>query len=316
MNPPTSDDFSSECLETADDEAAMANRTRGKRGNVRPEAVRLIEPVEGPVQIRTERTLVSQVLGYRSSLEAILFHVGVRSSWTTGFLWLLWLLGVLIGFAVILDMIPIYFVWACLMMLPLPFVTFSLLSKDLVALLLMELDIYLITILQMVLFATATHYLHDNKLIFWYCYIPTLIVAPFVDGYPAKYRPLFSTLFFIGLLGIFLLWNAILIWKFHTMSPVRAHIGDNVTLALFYGRHLWTAHFSPDTFIVLKSSIRTFQETVNVSPRGIFREESKVAGRLKLSKATTYNSFGGPAPSSDAPRTAVGLQPRFLSAPQ
>jgi len=228
--------------------------------------------------------------------------MGVKDSISTGALWTLWLIGVCAGLLAVSGTIPPRFVWLAATMLPLPVVTFLLLSKDIVLELLTDWDFYIITLLQLVMAIHAANEIHDKRSFFWAFCLPTLGVAPLTDAYPGKYRPLFVQLYFSGLFTIFVAWNALLVFHFHKGHHLLMLIGDNVTLALFYIRPFWTALMHPNQLVLIRSVMCTAKEQISDETgsktdepyqRRILRTASgeRRSTRVRLARGSTSN-FG------------------------
>lgn len=238
--------------------------------------MRIMHPVDDSSSvIRTRRTVASKLFGEGSETEAVLFDIGVRHPTSTGVLWVLWLIGTCAGLLVLYSVLPPKCVGLSVLMLPLPLVTFLLLSKDLLMELLVEWDYYIINLLQLVMVAHAVHEVQDVRSVFWAFCLPTLLVAPLTDAYPAKYRALFVQLYFIGLSTIFVAWLVLLTFQFHRGRTVLMHIGDNATLALFYIRPIWSTLKYPDLLVLLKCGMETHREEV---------AQTVQDGQLKISK--------------------------------
>jgi len=232
-----------------------------------PVSHRVIYCDMGPCDISTRKTIASLLLGEGSSTEEYLFSMGVRNRYAQGVLWGMWLVGATIGLFAVAAAIPVGFVWASLLMLPLPVVTVMLLSVELVWQLAASMDLYIIYILQFALFVDGIYYCNaDLRRIFWYCYMPTLFASGLVDAYPAKYRALFAKLFFSSSLCILAIWNCFLVFKWEVfgshaklvnISFLLHHLSDQLTLGVFYGRHLFCSILWPDYFVLIKADVRT-----------------------------------------------------------
>lgn len=221
----------------------------------------------GPCDISTRKTIASLLLGEGSSTEEYLFSMGVRNRYAQGVLWGMWFVGAFIGLFAVAAAIPVGFVWASLLMLPLPVVTVMLLSVELVWQLAASMDLYIIYILQFALLVDGIYYCNaDSRRIFWYCYVPTLFASGLVDAYPAKYRALFAKLFFSSSLCILAIWNFFLVFKWEVfgshaklvnISFTLHHLSDQLTLGVFYSRHLFCSILWPDYFVLIKADVRT-----------------------------------------------------------
>merc|ERR1719277_2701066 len=139
--------------------------------------IRMIESVKEARHVRTDRSIASLFLGYHSRAEHMLFVIGVKNEISTGILWSLWFLGSFGGLLVVAGFLPKACIWISLLMLPLPTVAFLLLSKDLVCEILEEIDFYVVSILQTMLFLTALHRVRDQNAVFWISFYPTMMVS-------------------------------------------------------------------------------------------------------------------------------------------
>lgn len=236
-----------------------------------------------PCDISTRKTVASLLLGEGSKTEEHLFHMGVRSHHAQGVLWGMWFVGAAIGLFAVADAIPVGFVWASLFMLPLPVVTIMLLSVDLVCQLAASMDMYIIYILQFALLVDGIYYCNaDLRRIFWYCYVATLFASGLVDAYPAKYRALFAKLFFSSALCILAIWNFFLVFKWEVfgshaklvnISFTLHHLSDQLTLGVFYSRHLFCSILWPDHFVLIKADVRT-------GLRSVYRKDTEDSAGL------------------------------------
>mmetsp|Transcript_79108 Transcript_79108/g.219838 ORF Transcript_79108/g.219838 Transcript_79108/m.219838 type:complete len:337 (+) Transcript_79108:102-1112(+) len=284
---------------------------------VRPFAsckMRIIEPTMHPCVVRTDATMAAMFLGAYSRAEAWLFDLGARQSRSTGLLWLLWFLGVSIGLLVLADVLPAVCVGGCSLALPLPAVAFALLSRDLVSKVVLEVEFYIINVLQAVLVTHALMRLTllveqghwDSKCIAIVCHIPSMLVSGLMDAYPAKYRAVFEILFFTGSIYVLLAWNALIIFKHSSLGPVTSQIGDNLTLLLFYLRHIWIAVKSPNALVVVHSSVSTRHEVLNMPEigqgGGVTFSRKKIGGRKRV--LSSYSNLAAVGESMTSPRTA------------
>lgn len=220
-----------------------------------------------PCDVSTRKTIASLLLGEGSSTEEYLFHMGIKNRYAQGVLWGMWSVGAIAGLLAVAAAVPVGFVWASLLMLPLPVVTVMLLSVDLVKQLAASMDLYIIYILQFALFVDGIYYCRaDLRRIFWYCLMPSLFASGLVDAYPAKYRAQFATLYFSSSLCILAVWNVLLVFKWEVfgssaklvnISFTLHHLSDQLTLAVFYGRHLFCSILWPDYFVLIKADVRT-----------------------------------------------------------
>lgn len=248
---------------------------------VESKKMRFIEPVMTPYLVRTEQTVAAGILGVHSEAERMLFYLGVKEKMCTNALWIAWFLGVAVGLLVLADVLPVAFVYCSFLSLPLPLIAFFLLSTDLVRIILHEMEFYIIMTLQVVLITHAfMHFTHlghadglhevhahwDNKCIAIICFIPSMIVSGFLDAYPAKWRAVFEILFYSGSICVFVAWNSMIMFGEHgSWAPVTSHIGDNLTLLLFYIRHIWCAVHKPELLVMIKSDVDTVREVLTYS---------------------------------------------------
>jgi len=222
-----------------------------------------------PIQISTKRTVAASFLGEDSSVEALMYEVGVRNQHMQGVLWGMWYIGAIAGMLAVAEVVPVTCVWASILMLPLPVVTVLLLSTDLLAEILISMDLYIIYILQFALFVDGIFYCQaDLRRVYWYCFCPTMIASGLVDAYSAKYRPLFGKLFFSGSICVLVSFNCLMIFKWQVfgspgstklvnISFILHHASDQLTLFVFYCRHLWCSVFSPEHYVMIKADVRT-----------------------------------------------------------
>jgi len=229
-----------------------------------------------PVEISTRRTVASLFVGEGSELESVMFHLGVKSDNCRVVLWGLWFTGAFVGMFAVGRFVPLGFIWASLLMLPLPFVALLLMSVDLIRELLSSMDIYIITILQVALFIDGLYFCNvDIRSLFFFCYLPTMAVSGLVDAYPQKFRPLFALLFFGSALAVLFFWNYLLIFhwmvfgdslkdvlKWKGLAFTLHHVSDQVTLAVFYSRHVWCSIFRNEFFVMIKAEVLTRRELV------------------------------------------------------
>jgi hypothetical protein len=234
--------------------------------------MRIIYSDMNPKEIRTTHTVAAAFLGVDSSVEHVIFDIGVRERVSTGILWGLWCIGASTGLMVIAGWLPMRLVWFSLLMLPLPVVTLLLLCTDLLKEIARSMDLYIIYILQFALFIDGVAHTHgDLRRIFWICYLPTQIAAGVVDAYPAKYRAFFAKLFYGGALMILVVWNLLLAFKWrafdnlhelHNFSWLLHHLADQLTLAVFYGRHLYCSIYYEEYFVLIKADVLTRHKTL------------------------------------------------------
>jgi len=233
----------------------------------KPWKIRTIQSDMKPIEVKTTHTIAAIFLGEHSTTEAFLFNIGVKSQASALSLWGVWCVGAVVGLLAVARAIPLDFVWASLLMLPLPIITVLLLSVDLVKQIVVSMDLYIIYILQVAFFVDGIYYCRgDIRRVFWYCYLPTLLASGLVDGYAAKFRPLFAKLFFSSAITILLVWNFLLMFKWEVfgavhklanMSFILHHMSDQLTLVVFYGRHIWCSIFRPDYFVMIKADVLT-----------------------------------------------------------
>lgn len=220
-----------------------------------------------PIEISTKRTVAASFLGEDSSIEALMYEVGVRNQRMQGVLWGMWYIGAITGMLAVAEVVPVTCVWASILMLPLPVVTVLLLSTDLLAEILISMDLYIIYILQFALFVDGIFYCQaDLRRIFWYCFCPTMIASGLVDAYSSKYRPLFAKLFFSASICILVSFNCLMIFKWQVfgtagklanVSFTLHHASDQLTLFVFYCRHLWCSVFNPEHYVMIKADVLT-----------------------------------------------------------
>jgi len=229
-----------------------------------------------PTEVRTSNTVAALFLGEDSRAEQALFEIGVRSRGAQKIMWGLWFTGAILGLLVVGEVLPLHLVWVSTLMLPLSLVTTLLFSVDVLRSLCSSLDLYVLLILQFAFFVDGIYYcLADKRCIFWCCYLPTAISSLFVDAYPAKFRGVFAQLFFSVNIGMLVIWNLLLAFKWHifwtpkggmmNMSFMLHHVSDQVALGVFYCRHLWVSTFNPEYFVMIHASVCTKHDTVEVS---------------------------------------------------
>jgi len=226
-------------------------------------ASRFIQSDMAPVEVSTSHTVASLFLGEGSQAEHIMFLAGVKSKPATACLWVLWVIGAVVGLLVVQRSLPLDFVWVSLLMLPLPVVTLLLLSVDLLKEFLTSVDLLVIFLLQIALFLDGMFYCRgDIRRVFWWCYLPSMIASGLIDAYPAKYRAFFAKLFYTAALLILVIWNCLLIFRWQvfagsTMAILVHHASDQLTLLAFYCRHLWCSIYRPDHFVMITASVCT-----------------------------------------------------------
>jgi len=237
--------------------------------------IRTMECDMQPMEVRTTKTVAAMILGEASDTEGMMFAIGVKSRAGQGLLWSLWFIGACVGISVVGEALPMHFVWVSLLMLPLAMVTTFLMSCDVLRSLFSSLDVYVLGILQFAFFVDGIYYCGaDRRSIFWGCYLPTMFASLFVDAYPAKYRDVFAKLFFSASLIILIIWNLLLVYKwkaFGNMSKMVSqtfllhHIADQLTLLVFYCRHLWVSTFTPEHFVMIHASVCTRHEQLEMA---------------------------------------------------
>lgn len=251
---------------------------------------RIIKPVAEARRVRTKRTLASLALGQGSRAEARLFQWGARDGLPLRTLWTAWYVGLVAGLLALVEVVPAWCVWVATLMTPLPLVTVALLSKDLVLEILHELDFYLIQILQGV---ALTHGLvetwKDERRFFWLLYLPSLIVAPLVDAYPAKYRPRFIQLYFVGMLCILVGWNVFELSK-KSLHFFTYNVGDLATLSLFYLRQIYAATWQKDNYVLISCAMYTALERVSLNTHGSGLQPEPQTVRVAPPRSYSFNT--------------------------
>lgn len=263
-------------------ESTAPSIQHGETKRINVSRIRTIFSDMVPREIKTTRTVAALLLGENSKAEHYLFTVGVKNQTATSILWMMWYIGAILGLFTVGRALPLYFVWGSLLMLPLPIVTVILLSVDLVEEICGSIDVYIIWILQFALFVDGIYYCHvDLRVVFWCCYLPTMIVSGLVDAYPAKFRPLFGKLFFSAMLVILLVWNCFLVFKWEVFGdPTKLtnvsfalhHVSDMLTLLVFYARHLYCSMKRPDYYAMIKADVKTGRQECG---RGTFKGSTR-----------------------------------------
>lgn len=222
-----------------------------------------------PMEIKTTHTIAALVLGENSAAENMMFEHGVKKKHGSIVLWALWYIGAITGVLCVAKVLPMYLVWASVLMLPLPFVVLALSCTDLLVEVFSNLDVYIIYILQFALFVDGIYYCGaDKRTVFWVCYLPTMLASGIIDCYPAKYRAFFAKFFFSNMIAILLVWNYLLAFRWNafgsiyhlkmgSLSFLLHHISDQATLAIFYLRHLFCSFFSEDYYVMIKADVLT-----------------------------------------------------------
>lgn len=275
--------------EGRDDEVSMgrsASIMSAKSSNT----VRVIEPVRPVTRVQTEYTLAALVLGIRHRYERFAFSLVVKRSATSFLFVASWWTGVMLGMFSLLTAAPSKnLVWFSLLMLPWPCLGFWLLSVDLVKAVAMEFETYLVTALQIYVVVSAKRMMSDERIVFWICCIPSMIVASLADAYPSRFRRKFSISFFTGMLLIYFSWSLMITfgvceplhhsrWVFFELEGQLASgtVSSLLTLLAFCIRNLYAIIFTPDEFVIICSAVRT----VKVEVIG-----SADSGELSLAKA-------------------------------
>lgn len=292
------------CLSTEPSEDSSLDRNSHSLGLgsvVSYEEKRILEPVSNPRLVRTKRTLASLVLGQESTFEAWIFLHAAKNTQSMYINWGLWVIGALGGGLTVFRFLPIHCIWISLLMVPFPVMIFLIFSKDLIVELIREVDCAIIFVLQFFLAFWAVLRLWDVRCVFWACYFPTMCVSPLIDAYPAVYRSLLAKVFFSGMICVFVAWNILLIYRDGDWAPVTTHAGDNLTLLIFYLRHLWAATYHEDEFIMIKCTVHTTRETLKVT-------EDESGARYELPSPMAHNRAHVLGPRSATSR--IGQQPR------
>lgn len=256
--------------------------------------IRIVYPDMQPIEVSTSSTVAALLLGEHSSAEHMLFEACIKQNvnWfgITGphILWGLWYIGALIGILVVAKIMPMKCVWASVLMLPLPLTTLLLMSTDLLKCTLYGLDLYIIYILQFALFVDGVYFCKsDQRVVFWVCYLPTLLASGVIDAYPAKYRASFAKQYFGAMLAILIGWNYLMVFKFNAfgslnklsnISFILHHVSDQATLGVFYCRHIYVSMFNENCFVMIKSDCITGSHECEIAkeilPSG--KEEQKM----------------------------------------
>lgn len=259
------EDFTSRDQTTDEETGLNSERTAFAKG--KGWSKRTIYSDMVPKEIKTSKTVAAMFLGEHSTAESMMFKIGVKNRGYTDILWSLWFIGAIFGLLVVGEAIPAHFVWVSLLMLPLPVITMFLLSVDLLSEIVVSLDLYVIYILQFALFVDGMMYCRaDLRRVFWYCYLPTMVVSGLVDAYPAFKRAFFAKLFFGAALAILIIWNCFMafkwevfghVFKMSNLSFMLHHISDTLTLLVFYARHLWCSIYRPNYYVMIKAEVLT-----------------------------------------------------------
>jgi len=227
--------------------------------------VRVIEPMMDPVIVRTSKTVLAIFLGEGSQTEAMFFAVGVKNTTAQIVLWVLCYIGLIFSMLVLAEQVPNYCLFGCMLALPLPAVAIPLLSADIIAQVLCELEFWLVCTLQMqmVYFILKEYYTeeyHDRWTVNCFAVatcLPFMLTMGLIDAYPAKYKAHFQLCFAGGATAIFFAWNSLIVFKHGNWAPVTHRIMDSVALLVFYGKQIKVAVTCPDAFNVLTSSLHT-----------------------------------------------------------
>lgn len=160
---------------------------------------------------------------------------------------------------------------------------------------LVELEFYVVMILQSVLLAAAVLLLRDDRCVFWWCFAPTMCIAGLVDAYPARFRALFSQCFFAGVTTVFVMWNLMLVFNWCNWENRLYHVGHitgsvaacsfttQSTVLLFFLRHFFCSFVHQDRFVLIRSHIRTRIAELNMtvdSEKGITALQEAAAPRI------------------------------------
>merc|ERR1712194_764955 len=147
-------------------------------------------------------------LGEGSNAERILFDLFVARQLSTIVLWSLWWLGLATGLLHLLGLLRTVHCWGSVLMLPLPMCAATMLSADLAKEVSREFETYFNLYLVVSITVQAVRMLQDQRAVFWLCFLPSMIVASYVDAYPSKYRSAFAKQFFVGFIIVLVAWIA------------------------------------------------------------------------------------------------------------
>jgi len=181
----------------------------------------------------------------------------------------MWATGAAVGLMSLAEVLHDDFLFACVLMLPLPILVFSILSIDLVHRVMLEFEYKILSVFQIIMLIAAVNILWDRRIIFWICYGPSLQVSLLMDAYPAKYRALFVKLWFCGTVLILLTFDVILTCSSAPYHDVTVNVGrisisgapfcftTSITLLLFCYRQLRASVWSPGNLVLIKSAVKT-----------------------------------------------------------
>jgi hypothetical protein len=218
---------------------------------------------------------------FNEEIEACIYGFCARSHIFTGAVWAVWSIGCITGLLVVARVLPLRFVWASLLMLPLPVVILLPMSVDLLREIWCSMGVYIISMLQFALIVDGVYFCHaDERKVFWYCLAPFLLSACLVDAYPSKYRSFVGTLFFASAIAILIVWNALLIFRWEVLgdkgqlglaktSYLLHHASDQLTLVVLYSQNLYAAVFHPDRLTLIKADVVSGHKTIT-SAEGSF----------------------------------------------
>lgn len=279
---------------------------------------RVTEPEKGLAIVRTQRTLASVMCGLDSIFAHTLYEVSMENPYFTTGLFVLWYAGASLGLLALVQVLPMAFIYAGLLMIPLPLLAWMLLCKDLVLEVLRELEFYVVSALHIVVLASAVFLLQGEQRVFWYCFAPTMGLAGMADAYPARARPLFARFYFSGMTAVLVIWNLMLIfgwceWKprFYNVGRIRGSLAacsftTSFTVLLFFVRHVCVAFQHPDRFVIIRSHVKTYHKSdlqaFDAGDGTISIHEEKSAPRLLAyspSIAFTPRGVGEASPRED-----------------
>lgn len=236
---------------------------------------RVIAPVRGIERVKTMQSVGRAWFG--ASVEGVLFRFGAKRKPYVLTLWMLWWIGNISGVLVLSNALPSEFIWTCSLMLPIPIICSLLLERDLLGELASQLEVQVLTIMQLVFVIAASLTLGDKRAWYWVCCWPTLYFSLFIDAYPAKYRAHFTLWLFASKAVIFISWDVIqslglchplqfAAWKVGhiTMNCLSLTFSLSVTLLIFCYRHLSHIIKFPDRFAILKSPLQTIHEEMEL----------------------------------------------------
>jgi len=270
--------------------------------SAKPSSHRYVYSDMVPREVKTSHTVAALFLGEGSWAEHLMFEVGVKNPYHTSVIWGLWYIGAIVSLAAVGGFLSKTFVWASLLMLPLPILTVLLVSTDLLKELCTSMDLYIIYILQFAFMVDGVFYCkQDIRRVFWYCYLLTMIASGLVDAYPAKFRAFFAKLFFWNAIGILAVFNALLFFKWEAFGDLTKlanvsftlhHISDQLTLGVFYCRHIYCSTYYPNYFVMIKAEVLTgkVKEPTADSPK---RATDETPSARRMSFAPCLAAGGG-----------------------